>query len=481
MVDATDSKSVVREDVWVRVPPPVPTHYQRLTTDNEPQVDAVPTVMESPGDNLVTTRGEAPACAPPGQTEPKPDSRAPKAGKNGKPVATVKYGSASVPIYRCRHRSSVRFILSYHRAGKRVRQSFTSLVQAKKEALLVARRIQSGLQHVTDMTPADRDAYTAARRLLDASGTGMPLVAAVEDYLRARAIAGTESLAAMAADYSKYFRKVVRKASVPEVVKHLLESKEQDGTGARHRQQLRSVLNRFAARFPGPILDVTTAGIEQWLGEGRISPSTRNSLLRHANMLFSFALAHDYLPEGRATATAGVRKAKVVGGDVSVFAPEQMRKILHAAPPHLVPILSIGAFAGIRMAELARLDWSAIDLERRIIEVRAGQAKTASRRVIPVAGNLAAWLAPLPRRGKVIPSSEIAREATALAKSLGIAWPRNVLRHSFISYRIAIVKSADQVALEAGNSPSIIFRHYRELVTEETADEWFSIRPEEGR
>jgi len=36
-----------------------------------------------------------------------------------------------------------------------------------------------------------------------------------------------------------------------------------------------------------------------------------------------------------------------------------------------------------------------------------------------------------------------------------IEWPRNVLRHSFISYRIATVKSADQVALEAGNSPSI--------------------------
>ena len=57
-------------------------------------------------------------------------------------------------------------------------------------------------------------------------------------------------------------------------------------------------------------------------------------------------------------------------------------------------------------------------------------------------------------------------------------WPRNVLRHSFISYRIAIVKSADQVALEAGNSAAIIFRHYRELVTEDVADEWFSILPE---
>ena len=88
-----------------------------------------------------------------------------------------------------------------------------------------------------------------------------------------------------------------------------------------------------------------------------------------------------------------------------------------------------------------------MDLDRRIIEVRAGQAKTASRRVIPITDNLASWLAPLPRRGRVVPSCTQHKEITALAKSLGIPWPRNVLRHSFISYRIAILKSADQVAL----------------------------------
>lgn len=59
-------------------------------------------------------------------------------------------------------------------------------------------------------------------------------------------------------------------------------------------------------------------------------------------------------------------------------------------------------------------------------------------------------------------------------------WPRNALRHSYISYRLAIVKDAARVALEAGNSPDIIFKHYRELVTEEDAQEWFSIVPSEG-
>jgi hypothetical protein len=45
------------------------------------------------------------------------------------------------------------------------------------------------------------------------------------------------------------------------------------------------------------------------------------------------------------------------------------------------------------------------------------------------------------------------------------------LCHSYISYRIAEVKNAARVALEAGNSPAIIFRHYRKLVTEVAAGE----------
>ena len=37
------------------------------------------------------------------------------------------------------------------------------------------------------------------------------------------------------------------------------------------------------------------------------------------------------------------------------------------------------------------------------------------------------------------------------------------------------------MALEAGNSPSIIFKYYRELTTEEQADKWFGIMPKDGQ
>jgi hypothetical protein len=58
-----------------------------------------------------------------------------------------------------------------------------------------------------------------------------------------------------------------------------------------------------------------------------------------------------------------------------------------------------------------------------------------------------------------------------------LIWKHNGLRHSFISYRIAEIKNVPQVALEAGNSPQIIFSNYRELVRPGDAQKWFSIVP----
>jgi hypothetical protein len=52
------------------------------------------------------------------------------------------------------------------------------------------------------------------------------------------------------------------------------------------------------------------------------------------------------------------------------------------------------------------------------------------------------------------------------------------LRHSYISYRLAVLHDTARVALEAGNSSEVIFMHYRELVTPEEAYAWFNVKPE---
>lgn len=59
-------------------------------------------------------------------------------------------------------------------------------------------------------------------------------------------------------------------------------------------------------------------------------------------------------------------------------------------------------------------------------------------------------------------------------------WPNNALRHSFGSYHLAQFKDAAALALQMGNSPSMIFKHYRELVKPKDAERYWGIGPEGG-
>jgi hypothetical protein len=63
--------------------------------------------MEAPGDKMAATHAEPSTAA-----TRKP---APKPGKNGKPVAMARFGSASVPVYRCGSAGRVRFAICHYR------------------------------------------------------------------------------------------------------------------------------------------------------------------------------------------------------------------------------------------------------------------------------------------------------------------------------------------------------------------------------
>ena len=102
---------------------------------------------------------------------------------------------------------------------------------------------------------------------------------------------------------------------------------------------------------------------------------------------------------------------------------------------------------------------------------------------MPITPNLALFLKGVEeaeRNGLVWAQSEaflfdLMRDA---GNDSGVKWKHNALRHSFISYRVAKMKNVNEVSMEAGNSPDMIFKHYRELVTEKEADAWFGVTPE---
>ena len=242
---------------------------------------------------------------------------------------------------------------------------------------------------------------------------------------------------------------------------------------------MRYRLDDFAKAFNVEVRQLTPADVRDFLNKLKFSARSFNNHRRTLQTFFNFCQNRGWLSR-EADLLEGVGKRKESPADIEVFTAVELRKILHAATPKAATCIALQAFAGVRSEEMLRLTWT--DLERRkgFIEISAGKAKTAQRRLIPISPNLAQWLVFSPRAGESVwPHSkpflfEAMRNATAKAN---IAWKANGLRHSFITYRLAATKDVAEVALEAGNSPTMIFRHYRELATEEDAAEWFGIVP----
>jgi integrase len=114
--------------------------------------------------------------------------------------------------------------------------------------------------------------------------------------------------------------------------------------------------------------------------------------------------------------------------------------MLLAANVRILPMLAIGAFGGIRSAEIQRLTWADVKWDRGHIVISGRIAKNRARRLVPLADNLKAWLAPWREaRGAIVPVSDPsgAMSDTAIKAGVPGGWRQNGLRHSFISYRVA--------------------------------------------
>ena len=267
-------------------------------------------------------------------------------------------------------------------------------------------------------------------------------------------------------------------ADTSQIVTQLLKSKQEDGLSRRYLDTMRSHLTRFAAAFPVQIAGIAAPQMEQWLRGLNIGARSRNNIRGSVVTLFHFARKQGYLRKGQPTEADDLAVAKDRGGAIGVLKPEQLALVLASAPSREELYLALGAFTGMRSSEIIRLDWSAVNFERLFITVAADKAKTATRRLVPIHPNLAQWLEPhRGSKGQPFPTGVVAERAIAFAKRCGIRWPQNALRHSYATYRLALIADAARVALEMGNSPSKLMTNYRELADEEEAKAWFAICP----
>jgi len=406
-----------------------------------------------------------------------------KATRNGtkKQIESVKVGSVAVKIYE-RHRKTVTggtrtvWEVADYSQGVRQMLGFNDHGKARSEAKRIATTISTGNAAGADITNREAASFGRALELLRPTGLSLELAAAT--VAKCCEILGGDYLIDAAKHYARHKPDQITSRTVAEVISELVTLKTSRQMSVGYLTDLRLRLTRFADCYAVNISTVTTSDVQRFLDSLKLSTQSVRNYRSVLHTLFEFAEARGYILKG-GNPVVGTESVKVNGGAIQIFTPDEITKLLKAASPDFLPLVAIGAFAGLRAAEAARIEWCDIDLEGGFITVAADKAKTKARRLVPIQTNLSQWLALYAdHTGKVWPDGhdlQSAREACVKASS--VPWKPNALRHSFASYRLAQIQNAAQVALEMGNSPNMVFKHYRELVKPAAAAQWFSVTP----
>ena len=397
---------------------------------------------------------------------------------------TVKVGNVTVSIYKRERPTAIGkrrtiFEVADYTSGIRKFRGFSDYAEARKEAEKIARQLSTGDATAAAMRNSDAASYGRSVELIRHTGAALELAASV--YAKCFEILGGDYAIEAARFFKRHRADQVTKKRVADVVTELITAKEARGKSVRYVGDLRSRLTRFSEAFVVDISTVTTADVQRYLDGLKLAPQTAKNFRTVLHTLFAFAESRGYVFKG-GNPVVDTESIAANGGAIEVFTPKEVAALLKSALTFR-PVIFLAAFAGLRTAEIERIEWKDIDLTENSIHVTRENAKTRSRRTVPILPNLAAWLKPYAEKtGRVWKGTltEMKEERAEAVKSAKYAWKDNGMRHSFISYRLAEIQNAAQVALEAGNSEDVIFRHYRQLVKPDQAKAWFAVMPASG-
>lgn len=202
------------------------------------------------------------------------------------------------------------------------------------------------------------------------------------------------------------------------------------------------------------------------------NPQTRHNFYRYSRAFFNFCIKNGWCERNLAL---DLPLPVIEKEHPHIFTLPQIKTLLSQAEGENLTFIVIGIFCGLRPIEYKRIKKSDIDLEKRIIRIDSDVAKTRTFRNVKIADAPYSWLK---KYGIHLPTKT--QRLNVWAKNvLGMKeWPLDVMRHTAASYMLARDQSADAVALQLGNSPTILHKHYKNLVTEQEATEFWNLTPE---
>jgi integrase len=401
-------------------------------------------------------------------------------------VTEIKRNGVSVRIRPTIKDATTRFVLDYRVKGQRKLVWRSTMADARAAANDAIDKITEGQGEILNLKSGDAHAYARARAALDGIEKGIDT--ACEEYGDAyRLLAGRATIGEVCRDWLKRNAVELVKITVTDAVEEMKRQAETDGKSDDRKRQLAAALDAFAAAFNCEVHTVAPKMLADYLAA---LPFKERTKANHRDIIKFFnrwLILRDHLAKGTDWFEGVQKYTKRKLGEIDIYTPEEMRRLIAAASNRILPLIVIGGFAGLRHAEITRLDWRDIDLEEGFIEIKASNAKTDTRRIVPVKNNLKQFLLPLAKNsGKVITVKNTYKELEILtadtsdkAKEIKpLEWKHNALRHTYISARVAECGDVPRVADEAGNSPQVIRTNYLKRIRPAAAAEWFAIMPQ---
>lgn len=315
----------------------------------------------------------------------------------------------------------------------------------------------------------------------------------IREFLEARRIVSQKDLRDVARFYVEHHPEGAESILVSEAWERFRTEKETQGLSARHLETLRYHVQRFVGDYGGlTVRAVSAAHIrEHLLSLGLDARTVKNFRGSLANF-FNWCRRRKFC---EVSPTDGIEDADLPAvrpkskGVLSVDQSAAMMAHIEAKHPELVAWHALQLFAGIRRAEVGRMTWGMIDLERETLTLPGWNAegdrivKTGDDWVLhDLPPNLWVWLRAYRSDGRITsPSVELLDRIRAeeLPK-IGIPnWPKNALRHTFCTMMMSLHGDAAKVATWSRHTNvAQLYRSYvAKLVSREEAGRFVGIVP----
>ena len=240
----------------------------------------------------------------------------------------------------------------------------------------------------------------------------------------------------------------------------------------------RSFVAEFGEKFP---CDVTSATLTSWVrkmaSESKKSATTQKNEINAARNFMGWAKAQGWVRE-----VPGIDERIMPRQEVKepeIYTPEEVAGIfdwLEENMPAAIPLFAVRAFLGLRTSEALRLSWDDIDMENKMLRVRAkksklGIARTLDEELAPDTAFI--WL----EKYREYDFKLSTRLRTKIAKAVRLK--DNGFRKSFATMLTSLRKNQQETMIATGHtSMKTLKKHYEAAKqTRSVAEAYFAVLP----